>query len=143
LRGARSRGTTNVDARRLIMANEQRPQFKQGDVCHFELPVSDNERAKRFYGKVFGWQFQEDPQMHYVMISTPGKTVGGGFLSPTGGMPFKVTNYIYVESIDETLPRFKEMGGKLVKEKTEVGGAGYMLHFEDTEGNLLALWQAK
>lgn len=125
------------------MAKEQRPRYEEGDLCHFELPVTDNERAKRFYGKVFGWQFQEAPQLNYVMFETPGKTVGGGFLHPTGAMPFKVTNYLAVKSIDATVPKIKEFGGKLVKEKTEVGDMGWMLHFEDTEGNLVALWQPK
>ena len=29
-----------------------------GKVVHFEIPTDDLERAKTFYGSVFGWQLQ-------------------------------------------------------------------------------------
>ena len=30
-----------------------------GKVVHFEIHVDDMERAKKFYGEVFGWSFQD------------------------------------------------------------------------------------
>ena len=30
-----------------------------GRLVHFEIHVSDMERAKKFYGEVFGWTFQD------------------------------------------------------------------------------------
>jgi len=30
-----------------------------GRVIHFEIHVNDMERAKKFYGEVFGWSFQD------------------------------------------------------------------------------------
>ena len=30
-----------------------------GKVIHFEIHVDDMERAKKFYGEVFGWSFQD------------------------------------------------------------------------------------
>jgi len=35
----------------------------------------------------------------------------------------------------------KALGGKLLNEKQEVQGMGWMQHFEDPEGNLVALWK--
>jgi predicted enzyme related to lactoylglutathione lyase len=64
-------------------------------------------------------------------------------LSPSDEMPFKVTNYLFVTSIDAAAAKVKEFGGKLLNEKAEVGDMGWMQHFEDPEGNLVALWQAK
>jgi predicted enzyme related to lactoylglutathione lyase len=125
------------------MANQQkRPNFSEGDLCHFELPVKNKERAKAFYSKVFGWKFQ-DSAGNYTMITTPGQGIGGGLLSPSDDMPFKVTNYLFVNSIDAAAAKVKELGGKLLHQKTEVEGMGWMQHFEDPEGNLIALWQAK
>lgn len=30
-----------------------------GRLIHFEIHVDDMERAKKFYGEVFGWSFQD------------------------------------------------------------------------------------
>ena len=30
-----------------------------GRLVHFEIHVNDMERAKKFYGEVFGWSFQD------------------------------------------------------------------------------------
>jgi predicted enzyme related to lactoylglutathione lyase len=32
-----------------------------GDWCHVELLTDDRERAKRFYGAVFGWRLDDLP----------------------------------------------------------------------------------
>ena len=32
---------------------------KHGEYSHIEYPADDLERAKRFYGNVFGWQFRD------------------------------------------------------------------------------------
>ena|SRR5690349_1232981 len=124
------------------MADQQQmPNFKQGDFCHIELPVKNMERARGFYGKLFGWSFQPGPDANYTIFSTPGERIGGGLFAPQPNMPFKVTNYLCVDSIDEAAPKVKSLGGKLLNEKTEVPGYGFMQHFEDPEGNLVALWQ--
>ena len=39
-------------------------------VIHFEIPVDDVERAKKFYGSIFGWQLKDEPEMDYVMVTT-------------------------------------------------------------------------
>ncbi|RKJ38713.1 VOC family protein, partial [Butyricicoccus sp. 1XD8-22] len=30
-----------------------------GRLIHFEIHVNDMERAKNFYGEVFGWKFED------------------------------------------------------------------------------------
>jgi len=32
---------------------------KMNPVVHFEMPVEDRERAKQFYAKSFGWEFNQ------------------------------------------------------------------------------------
>ena len=34
-----------------------------------------------------------------------------------------------------------KMGGKMVREKMQVGDMGYASYFKDTEGNIIGLWQ--
>ena len=41
-------------------------------VVHFEIPADDVERAKAFYGSVFGWQLQTMPmgESDYTIVMT-------------------------------------------------------------------------
>src|SRR5262249_15075970 len=68
----------------------------------FEIPADNPERAKTFYGKLFGWKIEKFPAMSdYWHIDT-----GGADASPDGGMlPRKhpqhsITNYILVPSVN-------------------------------------------
>jgi predicted enzyme related to lactoylglutathione lyase len=47
--------------------------------------------------------------------------------------------YFSVENIDETLRRVNAYGGKTLMPKTSIGTYGSIAHYEDTEGNRLAL----
>ncbi len=35
-------------------------------VCHLEIPVTDLDKAKEFYSKVFGWEIQVMLDMGYA-----------------------------------------------------------------------------
>ncbi|MCA9693419.1 MAG: VOC family protein [Nannocystaceae bacterium] len=118
------------------------PDYKRGDLCHFEIPVKDRERAKAFYGEVFGWSFHDVPDMQYTLFQTPGNVVGGGLFSPTDQWPAKVVNYLLVDSIEAAAERVKRFGGEAVSPKIEVPGHGWLMHVHDSEGNLISLWQA-
>ena len=39
-------------------------------VVHFEIPADDLERAKEFYGAVFGWELADMPEMDYTVVKT-------------------------------------------------------------------------
>jgi predicted enzyme related to lactoylglutathione lyase len=125
------------------MANEPKsPDFKQGDICHVELPVKDRTRAKAFYGEVFGWKFTDVPGMDYTLFETPGRVIGGGLFSPSERMPEKVINYMLVESIDQSAKKVTALGGKTLSPKIDVPGHGTLMQILDSEGNLIALWEA-
>ena len=51
-----------------------------GTVVWFDVRVTDFAKAEDFYGKLFGWQFQEIFS-GYKMISSGGKGVGGFSIS--------------------------------------------------------------
>ncbi|HEY9722362.1 MAG TPA: VOC family protein [Oscillatoriaceae cyanobacterium] len=127
------------------MTTETQPQhpapIKAGDFCHFEYPVKDRARAKKFYGEVFGWSFVDVPEMNYTLFRTPGGQ-GGGFFEPSEGMPEAVINFLAVESIEKTAAQVVAHGGKVLGEKIEVPGHGHMLHVMDSEGSVFALWRA-
>ena len=50
--------------------------------------------------------------------------------------------YINVDQIDPTLAAIDKAGGKTIFPRTSIGQHGFIAHFEDTEGNRVALHEA-
>ena len=109
---------------------------------HIEIPTRDLKRAKAFFGKVFGWTFQ-DYGKEYALFQVPGGGVGGGLMKMKK-VPTKpaVNAYIEVENVDAKLKEVKKARGKVLKPKTEIGGGmGAWASFADNQGAVLFLWQ--
>jgi predicted enzyme related to lactoylglutathione lyase len=110
-------------------------------ICHFEIPSKDFEKAKTFYGEVFGWKFNEMKEMNYMVFEAP-SGVCGGFdhsyeIASKPGFAF----YIEVANIDDTIKKAEGIGGKCAREKTQISpDYGYMAFINDLEGNLIGLW---
>ena len=120
-----------------------------GRIVHFELPYDDGERARAFYGELFGWDLQSYPGMDYTMVSTgptgdqgptePGFINGGmGPRASAGEAPRVV---IDVDDIDSTLKAIEGKGGSVALAKQPVGEMGFTAYFTDTEGNVVGLWE--
>ena len=123
-----------------------------GKVVHFEIPFDDGDRARSFYGEVFGWQLMPIPDLDYTIVMTgpsdpeTGPTeagfINGGMFERTDDFPGKgPTVVIDVPSIDDALQKVGGAGGKVAGEKTAVGEMGFAAYFTDTEGNLVGLWE--
>ena len=118
--------------------------MKHGDLTHLEIPADDPDRARDFYQRLFGWSFQEMPgYAGYHLFTTPvGEEGMGGAIGKRGeSAPEKLRPYVWVDSIDATLPLVEESGGTVVEAKAEVPGQGWYAVLADTEGNEVALWE--
>jgi hypothetical protein len=121
-------------------------------IVHFEIPATDVKRASTFYSKAFGWQLVQFPGFEYWSIITTDSEKDGRPKSPgaiNGGMgrkgimaPQAVTVTVNVKDIDEALANIKKLGGKQVGTKQPVGDMGFSAYFQDTEGNIIGLWQS-
>lgn len=119
-------------------------------VVHFEIPFDDQSRAQKFYQDVFGWQITKFPEMDYFLaVTTPSDenlkpkepgSINGGLLKkdPTGNHPVIV---IDVPSLDEHIAKIEAAGGKTIMPKIEVGDFGLYARVQDTEGNIIGIWQ--
>jgi predicted enzyme related to lactoylglutathione lyase len=110
----------------------------------FEIPADDIQRAKTFYGSLFGWQFAKIPAaIHdYWHIDTGGKDASpDGGLMPRMHPTQSIINYIAVPSVTKAATKVQKLGGNICKPKTAVPGMGYFALCEDTEGNPFALWE--
>ncbi len=114
-------------------------------IVHFEIPVDDMERAKKFYGSLFGWRIDKfSGQMEYWIISTcdeNGKDAVKGGMVKREFPEHSVTNYIDVPSVDEYVIKIKNLGGEVIMPKTAVAGMGYFAVCLDTEKNSFGIWE--
>lgn len=122
-------------------------------VVHFEIPAKDVKRASAFYSKAFGWNITQFPNFEYWSLVTTASDKDGTPTSPgsiNGGLgkkgvmaPKDVTVTISVPDIDAALATVKKLGGKMSGKKMPVGDMGFSAYFEDTEGNIIGLFQSK
>jgi predicted enzyme related to lactoylglutathione lyase len=119
-------------------------------VVHFEIPVDRMNRAQKFFKETFGWSINAIPGMGYALLGTTPTNAEGHPTEPgaiSGGMlkrqkPVNQTVVtIHVASIDDADKRIKKNGGKVIRKKIPVGDMGFAAYFQDTEGNVLGLWE--
>jgi len=113
-------------------------------IVWFEIPADDVERAKSFYGELFGWKIEKFPSpMEYWHIDTGGSddAPDGGLLKRHQAQPQGITNYIGVTSVDESAAKVEKLGGKICLPKTAVPQMGYFAICQDSENNVFALWE--
>jgi predicted enzyme related to lactoylglutathione lyase len=114
------------------------------NIVWFEIPADDVERAKSFYGELFGWKIEKFPgPMEYWHIDTGGSddAPDGGLLKRQQAQPQGITNYIGVTSVDESAAKVEQLGGKICLSKTAVPQMGYFVICQDPENNVFALWE--
>jgi uncharacterized protein len=120
-------------------------------VVHFEVPFDDKERARGFYKKVFGWKFQDMPEMNYTMCRScevdenqmplESGAINGGMYKRDGKSANSPVLVLDVENVDSKISEVKANGGKLTMEKRKVGEMGYYAQVKDTEGNIIGIWE--
>jgi uncharacterized protein len=108
-----------------------------GKVVWFELPAEDTARARRFYGELFGWQFEAfDGPVEYHMTSD-----GGGAIQPAEGRKGPIV-YFGTNDIGASITRVRELGGE-ASGAEEIPGVGRYSTCIDSEGNPFGLYQAE
>jgi uncharacterized protein len=106
-------------------------------IDYIEFTVTDVAKAKKFYGAAFGWRFN-DHGPEYAGIQGEGREVGG-FRQDATVQPGGPLVVLYSRSLDATLAKVREAGGRIVKEPFSFPG-GRRFHFADPSGNELAVW---
>jgi hypothetical protein len=108
-----------------------------------ELNTSDPSAAKKFYGAVFDWKYQdmEMPEGTYAMVSGPGGPIGGIQKSPMPSAPSHWLGYVGVNSLDKAVAKVTKNGGTVVVPRMDVPGMGSMAIFTDPTGAACAVWE--
>jgi uncharacterized protein len=109
-----------------------------------DLLTSDLDRAKDFYGTLFGWTFESAGPEYggYVTASKDGRPVAGlmgndpQFRAPDGW-----TTYLHSADITATLAAATAAGGSTCGEPMEIKDRGRMATLTDPAGAFFGLWQ--
>lgn len=124
------------------------PDIQSGDPCWIDLMTSDAEKAKSFYGELFGWTFETgDQEMYggYISAAKNGKSVAG--IMPKqedqAGMPDAWSTYLAAEDAAATATAVAEHGGQVIMEPMDVPEQGQMAFFADPAGAAFGVWQRR
>ncbi|MFC5466126.1 VOC family protein [Lederbergia graminis] len=124
-----------------------------GRIVHFEVHVDDMERAKRFYGEVFGWKFEDwseyagMPYFGAVTGDAGEHGIDGALMqrqSPPPEPGQALNGYactMGVADYDSTEAKILENGGKVALPKYALPGMAWQGYYIDTEGNIFGIHQ--
>jgi predicted enzyme related to lactoylglutathione lyase len=114
---------------------------------YFEIQADDTNRARSFYGELFGWKFvkAEGAPVEYWRIETDG-TRGGLLARPAKTPPPEHGTNAFVCSMevrdfDRTVAKIARLGGKVALPKFAVPGVCWQGYFVDPEGNTFGIFQ--
>jgi predicted enzyme related to lactoylglutathione lyase len=114
----------------------------------FEIPVTDFDRAKKFYEAIFDYEMpvmdMGGIKMGILLFDQAGGGVGGSIIAaPEFYKPSTEGTLVYLNGgtdLDVVLGRVEGAGGKVVAPKKLIAEeVGHMGMFHDTEGNRVAL----
>ncbi len=107
----------------------------------FDIPVRDEDRAEKFYGRLLdralGLIDGPDGKMR-VFMSENGPE---GTISKSDRNPGQegVMIYLHCPDIDAALTRCNQAGGKIAQQKTSIGPFGHIAVVVDPDGNRIGL----
>ena len=116
----------------------------------FDIPVSNLDRARTFYGTVLDTELtppmdlgMEGPSESGVQAIFPAREgVGGALVQSALYQPSQEGSVVYLNGGDDLsvpLGKVEAAGGKIVMDKMSIGENGFIAFFQDTEGNKVGL----
>jgi uncharacterized protein len=120
-------------------------------VVHFEIIGNDPAGLRRYYGDLFGWEFDTGGPVapavsqagNYGFVERIPTGDGGGIAGGVGGGPGydgHVIFYVGVSDVEAALQRAESLGGKRVMGPDQAPGTSLVVgHFTDPEGHLIGL----
>lgn len=120
-------------------------RYPDGAPCWADLNTPDLDGARRFYGPLLGWTFDE-PQAemgHYMTCRRDGQSVVG--IAPkmpgTEAMPSAWSVYLKSSDLDASAKQIEAGGGQLLVPPMEIPGQGRMLFAIDPTGAAFGMWE--
>jgi len=112
-------------------------------VSHFAINADDVKRARRFYERVFDWQFEAwgPPGFYLIQTGKSGEGIQGALQQRrelvTGQRTIGFECTVSVDSADATAKAAEANGGKVIMAKTIIPTVGELVWLQDPEGNVV------
>lgn len=125
---------------------------KMNPVGWFEIPVKEMDRAMKFYNEVFGYELEKHDmeggmKMAWFPMHMEGQGAAGSLVQHEEW--YKVASHgtegtlVYFTSpsgdLTNELSKVEAAGGRIIKEKYDIGEHGFIGMFLDSEGNRVAI----
>lgn len=107
-----------------------------------ETMTNDVAKAKKFYGELFGWTFEDAPMPEgtYTMVKRGARAIGGMMaMKPGMEMPCYWTSYVSVADVDASCAAAKSNGGSVTWGPVDLEMAGRLAMVMANDGACLSL----
>lgn len=119
--------------------------WRPGAFVWVDLVTEDVEAARRFYGGLFGWEFEPvDPEGDYTLIRKDGVLMGGILFSDRleNRPESRWVPYLSVPDVDAAARTAGRLGGQVLRAPRDLPDRGRLAVVEDGDGAVLALLRA-
>lgn len=110
----------------------------------FEIATPAPEKAKAFYGELFGWTFSADdtdPTMNYSIVDCgPDTPIKGGLAGTGGAVPNYAIPCVMVADVAAACQRAAELGGTVLVEPQAAPNGLVYAHLGDLDGNHIGVY---
>ncbi|MFF5019887.1 VOC family protein [Streptomyces sp. NPDC001165] len=128
----------------------RRTSYRHGAPNWVDLHTTDLDAAKSYYGRLFGWTFNDVPTAQgpaYSLCTMNGGVVAGIAAQPpeTAAQSRQSTwrTYLAVDDVDAAAAKVEAAGGNLLVPPLDATEAGRTAFASDPTGVTVGLWQAK
>jgi predicted enzyme related to lactoylglutathione lyase len=122
----------------------KRDEAPIGAPCWVELFTSDPDKARPFYGELFGWTSEASGEEFggYINFSKDGVRIAGCFRNDgQSGTPDLWSVYLRSDDAKATVDAATENGGQVISPALDVGDLGTMAVLTDAGGAAIGVWQ--
>ena len=109
-------------------------------VTWFEIHSADPDRAKAFYGSVFGWTFDDSMPGYSTIQLGDGPSIGGGIAHNDGVYPNDATFLVQVPDVTAALAAVTEHGGSIVAEAQQTPFGLTFGYAANPDGSVFGVW---
>ena len=113
------------------------------EFCWETLATTDAAKAIEFYQKIIGWSTEKMGDGQVFTRSAGGETVQLASIGPVPeGAPPHWMTFVAVESVSATVGKCRELGGKVLVDRTEIPDIGAFAILEDPSGAGISVFQS-
>ncbi len=113
-----------------------------GTPCWYELCTQSAAAARKFYGPLLGWSFQDAGMEGFDYgLALKGDSMIAGLMEPDSPMPSFWLIYFAVDDCDAAVAKARGLGASLHREAADIPGTGRFAILADPQGAAFGLLQ--